>query len=80
LISIIPRKRTRTFDIRRLIELVVDDGSFFEIGGAWGKSIVIGLARLGGRSTGVISQDCREKGGTLDEKSAQKLRRFLDLW
>lgn len=80
LLSIIPRKRIRTYDVRRVIELVVDEGSWFEIGRTWGKSIVVGFARLGGRSVGVISQDCKEKGGTLDARSAQKVRRHIDLW
>ena len=80
LLSIIPRKRTQTYDIRRLVEVIVDVGTWFEMGATWGKSIVIGLARINGRSIGVITQDCREKGGTLDAKSAEKVRRFVDLW
>ncbi|KAL8279626.1 hypothetical protein RQP46_007939 [Phenoliferia psychrophenolica] len=79
LISIIPRKRTQTYDVRKLIAIVVDEGTWFEMGGSWGKSIVTGLARLGGKSVGVVSQDCREKGGTLDARSAEKVRRFIDL-
>lgn len=80
LLSIIPRKRTQTYDVRRIISLVVDEGTWFEMGQTWGRSIVTGLARLAGRSVGVVSQDCREKGGTLDARSAEKVRRFIDLW
>lgn len=70
LIRIIPRRRTRPYDIRRLIELVVDrDGagssSFFEIGATWGRNIVTGFARLDGRPVGVLSSDCKSNGGQL---------------
>ena len=80
LISIIPRKRARTYDIRRVIALIVDEGSFMEIGESWGRTIVVGLARVGGKVVGVVSSDCRQKGGTLDMRSSQKLTRHIDLW
>lgn len=71
LIRIIPRRRTRPYDIRELIRLVVDreDGlrrtSFFEIGANWGRNTVTGFARLDGRPIGVLSSDCKVNGGTL---------------
>ncbi|PPR04777.1 hypothetical protein CVT24_007093 [Panaeolus cyanescens] len=71
LIRIIPRRRARPYDIRRLIQLIVDqDGnpysevsSFFEIGPAWGRSSVVGFARLGGLPVGLLTSDCMVNGG-----------------
>lgn len=69
LIRIIPRRRARPYDIRKLIQLVVDKEagsertSFFEIGATWGRNIVTGFARLDGRPVGVISSDCKANGG-----------------
>ena len=76
LISIIPRRRARSYDIRKLIRLIVDiqepqvnsstpvdESTFFEIGATWGRCIVTGLARLSGRTIGVLSSDCTVNGG-----------------
>lgn len=72
LISIIPRRRARPYDVRKLISLIVDiDGTsensttFFEIGATWGRCIVTGFARLSGRPIGVLASDCMFNGGTL---------------
>src|SRR5262249_54196182 len=48
LFTIIPRKRTTTFDMRRAIRLMCDRGSFFEIGSLWGTDQITGLARFNG--------------------------------
>ncbi|KAH8101785.1 propionyl-CoA carboxylase [Cristinia sonorae] len=91
LISIIPRRRARTYDIRKLIRLIVDlssnpsssthgtGSSFFEIGETWGKSIVTGLARLSGHPVGVLSSDCTVGGGAIDALACQKTTRFVNL-
>ena len=70
LLSIIPRRRARAYDIRRLIRLVVDVNAdhasgttFFEIGKLWGRSIVTGFALLVGNPIAVISSDCTVNGG-----------------
>ncbi|KAG6865319.1 hypothetical protein C0991_003493 [Blastosporella zonata] len=72
LISIIPRRRARPYDVRRLIRLVVDkngsvddpdSSTFFEMGQTWGRSIVTGFARLAGRPVGVLTSDCLVNGG-----------------
>lgn len=80
LLSIIPRRRGRTYDIRRLIDLVCDEGTFFEIGASWGRSIVVGFVRLSGKPVGLVTSDCKVNGGTLSALGAKKLRRHVDLW
>ncbi|KAI1798001.1 propionyl-CoA carboxylase [Ganoderma leucocontextum] len=94
LISIIPRRRARAYDIRKLVWLIVDvdsppststregrqsQTSFFEIGATWGRSVVLGLARLQGRPVGVLTSDCTVGGGALDALGSQKAARFVNL-
>ncbi|WP_293679238.1 carboxyl transferase domain-containing protein [uncultured Phenylobacterium sp.] len=80
LFSIVPRKRTTTFDMRRAIRLMADKGSFFEIGPLWGTDQITGLARFNGHPVGIIASDSRhENGGALTADGCDKLRRHHDL-
>jgi acetyl/propionyl-CoA carboxylase alpha subunit/acetyl-CoA carboxylase carboxyltransferase component len=80
LATIVPRKRTATFDMRRAIALMTDEGSFFEVGPLWGTDQITGLARFAGAPVGVIASDSRhENGGALTADGCDKLRRHLDL-
>jgi acetyl/propionyl-CoA carboxylase alpha subunit/acetyl-CoA carboxylase carboxyltransferase component len=80
LLTLVPRKRTTTFDMRRAIALMADRGSFFEIGPLWGADQITGLARFGGRVLGVIASDSRHaNGGALTAQGCEKLTRHLDL-
>ena len=80
LLTLIPRKRTTTFDIRRGIELVCDRGSFFEIGPLWGTDQVVGFARMNGHPVGLLASDSRHpNGGALTADGCDKLTRHIDL-
>jgi acetyl-CoA carboxylase carboxyltransferase component len=79
LISIIPRERRRAYKIRRVIEHLVDRGSFFEMGPLFGRSLVTGLARLEGQPVGLVANDCHFLGGCMSADAAQKIRRFVEL-
>ena len=80
LFSIVPRKRTTTFDMRRAIALMVDKGSFFEIGPLWGTDQITGLARVNGHPLGVIASDSQHaNGGALTADGCDKLTRLVDL-
>jgi acetyl-CoA carboxylase carboxyltransferase component/biotin carboxyl carrier protein len=80
LFTLIPRKRTTTFDIRRAITLMADAGSFFEIGPLWGTDQVTGFVRFNGHPLGVIASDSRHiNGGALTADGCRKLTRHLDL-
>jgi len=80
LLTIVPRKRNATFDMRRAIRLMVDEGSFFEVGPLWGTDQITGLARFSGVPVGLIASDSRhENGGALTADGCDKLRRHLDL-
>lgn len=79
LLSIIPRSRRQVFKIRKLLEMVLDKGSIFEIAPYYGGSVVACLARLNGRPVGVIANDCFKFGGGLNRPAAEKFETFVDL-
>ena len=80
LFTIIPRRRTTTFDMRRAIRLMADRDSFFEIGSLWGADQIAGFVRFNGYPMGVIASDCRHvNGGALTADGCDKLKRHLDL-
>lgn len=79
LLSIIPRDRRRGYAVRELLNLIVDRQSFFEIGRFYGRSLVVGLARLNGYAVGVMANDPQFHGGGLDAPGCEKMTRFVDL-
>lgn len=79
LLSIIPKKRKKCYDIRRLIKHVVDKDSIFEIAPFYGRSLVTILARIDGYPVAVISNDCKWFGGAQTATGCEKMMRFVDL-
>ncbi len=79
LLSIVPRERRRVYDVRKLLALVLDRASFFEMGRFYGKAQVTGFARIDGVPVGVLANDPRIAAGSLDADAAEKLTRFVDL-
>jgi acetyl-CoA carboxylase carboxyltransferase component len=79
LLAIVPRERRRPHDVRRILELVLDRGSIFEIGRFFGRPLVTALARLDGIPVGVLANDPRQRGGAMDADAAAKMARFVDL-
>ncbi len=79
LINAIPRDPKQTYEMRPIVETIVDNGSFFETGRNWGRSIITGLARLDGIPVAVFAEDPNVYGGAWTADSCKKLVRFLDL-
>jgi acetyl-CoA carboxylase carboxyltransferase component len=79
LMKVIPRNRRQIYKIRPIIESVVDTGSFFEMGRNFGRSIVAGLARLGGHPVMLFASDPYHYGGSWNAETCQKVVRFVDL-
>ena len=79
LLSIIPRNQRQVYDSRRLLSLVLDKGSIFEIAPGYGPSSITALARLDGFPVGVIGNDPLRFGGGLTRAAAQKVETFVDL-
>jgi acetyl-CoA carboxylase carboxyltransferase component len=75
--SIIPDQPTRSYDMREVIQSVVDDGEFFEVQADYGKSLLVGYARLGGRTVGIVAQQPLSLAGVLDIASSVKGARFV---
>ena len=79
LISIVPRDRRKVYDMRRLLGLVLDGESFFEMGQGFGPGLIAGLARLTGQPVGIMANDCRFYAGSMTAGAAQKARRLMEL-
>lgn len=79
LLDIVPTDRRRAFDMRRVIKSVFDQDSFFEMGRGYGRSQIIGLARLNGQPVGVWGNDGRILAGAMTADGAHKTRRFMEL-
>jgi len=77
--SAVPRDRRWPYEVRPILEAVLDRGSFFETGRAWGRSIVTGLARLAGLPVAVIASDPGQMGGTWTAAASRKLARLVEL-
>lgn len=79
LLSFIPRDRNRPYNPRRMVELIVDRDSGFEMGRYYGRSLITMFARLNGHAVGVLANDPIVHGGAMDAAAAQKLEKFVDL-
>ena len=79
LIGAIPRDSRKVYKIRPIIESVVDESSFVEIGALHGRSAVTGLARLDGWPVAVLASDPYHYGGGWTADASQKVMRFIDL-
>jgi methylmalonyl-CoA decarboxylase subunit alpha len=75
--ELIPADENKPFDIKLLIDAIVDDGSMFEIHARWAKELVVGFARLEGRPVGIVANQPKHKGGVLFSDSADKAARFI---
>jgi len=75
--TIIPEDTHRPYDMHGVITRVVDDGAFLEIQPHWAGNILIGYARLGGRSVGIVAQQPAVLAGAVDIDAAVKAARFV---
>lgn len=78
LLSIVPRERRKPYKVRRVIQLAVDHGSFFELAAGYGRTQVTGLARVAGQPVGVMANDPMIYAGGMSADGARKLRRFVE--
>lgn len=75
--SIIPDNPNKPYDIKEIILKVVDDGHFFEIHEQFAMNIVVGFARLGGHSVGIVANQPAVLAGVLDIDASEKAARFI---
>ena len=79
LLSIVPRERRQPYDMRKLIAMIVDIGSIFEIQPGFGRAVITALARMDGKVVGVIANNPMVYGGAMDAKAARKQTHFMEL-
>ncbi len=77
LTDIIPENANQPYDMREVISGIVDEDSFFEIHEEWAENIVVGFARLAGRSIGIVGNQPISMAGVLDVNSSRKGARFV---
>jgi len=75
--QIVPEEANRPYDIREVIRKVVDDGVFLEIHERFAQNIVVGFARMGGHSLGIIANQPAVLAGVLDINASDKAARFV---
>lgn len=75
--SIIPDNPNKPYDMKDVIRRVVDDGHFFEVHEFFAANIVVGFARLGGHSVGIVANQPQVLAGVLDIDASEKAARFI---
>jgi acetyl-CoA carboxylase carboxyltransferase component len=75
--ELIPADENQAFDIRELLEALLDADSLLEVHANWAKELIVGYARLDGRAIGIVANQPKQKGGVLFVDSADKAARFI---
>ena len=79
ILDLLPASRTQVYDVRKIIALIADQDSFFELKARFGRVAVTGLGRLDGQVVGFIANNPLVKGGALDTDACDKIIDFLVL-
>jgi acetyl-CoA carboxylase carboxyltransferase component len=75
--GIVPADENQPFDMREVLDTLLDAGSLLEVHKRWAKELIVGYGRLDGRVVGVVANQPRQKGGVLFVDSADKAARFI---
>ena len=73
----VPDNPAKAYDMLSVVRSIADDGCFFEIHEAWAKNIIVGFARMGGQSMGVVANQPKMMAGVLDINASRKAARFV---
>jgi methylmalonyl-CoA decarboxylase subunit alpha len=79
LLDVLPESNRKPYDMYEVIRRIVDDGEWFDLKPQWAKTIVTCFARFGGRPAGIVANQPKQLGGILDNDSADKAARFVNL-
>ena len=79
LLDILPDSPRKPYDMYDVIRRVVDDGDWFDLKPRWARTIITCLARMGGRPVGIVANQPKHLGGILENDSADKAARFVNL-
>jgi len=75
--SIIPDEARKSYDMRDLINYIVDQGTFFEVHELYALNMIVGFARMAGQTIGIIANQSNYLGGALDVNASDKAARFI---
>jgi propionyl-CoA carboxylase beta subunit len=75
--KIVPADENQAFDMREVLDTLLDADSLLEVHARWAKELIVGYGRLDGRAVGVVANQPKEKGGVLFVDSADKAARFI---
>jgi acetyl-CoA carboxylase carboxyltransferase component len=75
--DVVPVEERRAYDMHKVIEGIIDEGSFFEVKPLYARELIVGFGRIDGRAVGVVANNPMQKGGVLFGDSADKAARFL---
>ncbi len=75
--AIVPDNPNKPYDMKEIIQLVMDEGTFFEVQEGFAQNIIVGFARLGGHSVGLVAQQPQVLAGVLDIDASEKAARFI---
>ena len=79
LLDILPDSPRKPYDMYDVIGRIVDDGEWFDLKPRWARTIITCLARMGGRPVGIVANQPKHLGGILENDSADKAARFVNL-
>jgi len=79
ILDLIPEERTRVYDVKKVINKIVDIGSLFELKARYGKTMVTALSRIDGKTVGIIANNPLHKGGAIDANACDKVCSFITL-
>ena len=79
LLSIVPRDKSKAYNMRRILDSVADEGSVFEMGRRWGRAVITAFARFDGWPVAVLASDPTFLGGSWTADTADKAKRFTAL-
>jgi acetyl/propionyl-CoA carboxylase alpha subunit/enoyl-CoA hydratase/carnithine racemase len=77
--TVIPSNRLRAHDVRRILNILADEGTLVEARPRFAPGLITAMARLEGRPVGLVANDCRILGGAIDAAAADKAARFFRL-
>jgi acetyl-CoA carboxylase carboxyltransferase component len=77
IVDLVPEQANQGYDMRKVIEALIDEGSWLEIKKLFAKEILTGFARIDGQAVGVVANQPMQKGGVLFNDSADKAARFI---
>ncbi|MCX5185797.1 MULTISPECIES: acyl-CoA carboxylase subunit beta [unclassified Streptomyces] len=77
LLDLVPHDGNRSYDIRGVVEELVDDGDYVEVHAGWAPNIVCALARIDGHTVGIVANQPAAMAGVLDIKASEKAARFV---